>query len=573
MENPFRTRCMVIYWNFPGSWTSLEGPSSNANHSARPGLYSQQFRHRALRIVLTQIAWRDTAQLLQRCSRWPAKDLEGVLMEFAACLDTQWQDVPSAAPMYPDIAQVYTNETHSSNSGSHPILPFLDFLLGIAQLDAIAQVNAEYLECIFTPSSLFKALATSLHHPLSSQPTELPLSAVTITYDKYLRRNVWRDLGVRNVARRLENMYHDLKSTPEENGLLDACIDALDFTCSSDDLRVKNLALKFIAQVPACSQYPHASDTLAQAISLLSDADKVRVLSDLMQGIELDVIDGLEIESSLYARFIELFLKAAAECHNTQTFISAGIQEFFLFAVSRQLNANHGQALRDYTTLEIVRSVVNDVLPMSLVQVPDESKALWKNVIEVFGWPDDDEWQTKSLLHTPELSLTAVETVLIDMIPEDTFSLEISVQLPSSPRSWEVRKTLPELKELYSRILRKAKSHLPDEMIPESPVWELCSSLQPRDKEVFVGEFLHGLTRLPLRDQRREFTMFLSTDVVYGPHPEKPAQSKFDAHVVVTTTIEEEVGLLEIRDDPAMPPEGDEFEEAFLREGGKLGLL
>ncbi|KAK7058496.1 hypothetical protein VNI00_002130 [Paramarasmius palmivorus] len=499
----------------------------------RPDLYRRQFRQRALRIVLTQIARRHTTQLLHRCSRWPATYLREVLVELARCLqDAQWQGNLYASPSYQDIARIYTNQTHKSEP--HPVLPFLDFLLCIVQLDS------DYLDCVLISSASFRTLATSHQHPLGDEAGQLPFSIVTIKYNRFLRRNVWRDLGVQNVLRRLRNMYREM-SFGSERMLLDACLDALDFVCSNQDPHIKELALRFIVQVLVLSPRSYALHTLAQAISLFSFSEQLHVLSEMMVGIEQGDIDDFDIESTLHTRFIEFSLLTAAQSQDTQeALICAGIREFFLFAVSRQLDdARYRQTLRDYTTLEIVRSVVKGHLPVSLVQVPDESKSLWKNVVEVFGWPDD-EWERRSfteLLNRSALAMTTVVVEMVDTAPEDTFLLEISVQ--HSGRSWEVRKTLTDLKKLSHRVQQKGRSTSLDETTLPSPLWRPYSSLQSRDKEVFVEELLSGLTKLHLRGQCQEIVAFLSTDVMYGAYPQERKRVKVNVPIVTIAAITE----------------------------------
>ncbi|KAI3622678.1 hypothetical protein WG66_015838 [Moniliophthora roreri] len=549
----------------------------------RPGLYSRQLRRQALRILITQIARRETAQLLKRLIRWPLEQLRAVLVEFTSCLHDQWQDVSHPQPTYRDLVRIYISVTRDSEP--HPILPFLDFLL------CIAQVSVECLESVLIPFASFHTLAMTYHHPLAvlyeqgaHRAQQLSLSSATIAYSPLLRRNVWRDLGVTNTARRLHYIYQKKERFGfHDNELFDACVDALDFSCSVQDLHVSTQALNFVALILAWSPHPSALDILAQALSLFSFADQVHVLSELIQRLERDDIDVYETESLLYPRFIEFSVSAATRHRNIRTaLLHSGFHHFFIFTVSQQLDsAAHKDVLRNHTVLEIVKSVVDDVLP--LAQVSNEDRRLWKTVTDIFGWPStpgsytDDDWEEvrlptessyESIMHPSELTATIIDAQRIDTNPEDTFILWISVKHSKYRRKWEVCKTLSALKELYSEVWRKGRSQGVDreveERVSQSRIWKQYSTLQPRDKEVLIEELLCGLTRLQYATQCQEVVTFLTTDVVHNAQPREPRRGK--------ATVFEIPILVEL-DDSFLILEDDNDDKRFHNVGSRLGLL
>ncbi|KAL0581068.1 Rho GTPase activating protein [Marasmius crinis-equi] len=472
---------------------------------SRPGLYSKKLRKQALKLVMMQIATRQTGYLLRSLIRWPLKEIDKVISEFMRCLPTTG---PKRDDEYESVARAYLRAAHELEQT--PATPFLDFLL------QLGQINRDQMELVFTlvPSCLNSKTLEQHHHPLiqllqqrNSGMSPKAVSLLTMKYSTQLRSKAWKAVELECRERRLRQMSRKKDNFGSRDvELFDTCVDGIDFACGDGPLQ--DLAWTVITEIINLPDHSRAWKILADALALFHFTDQVRFLSTLMQYLQQDRPDLSSKDTSL--RFTEFSIRAARLHTSIKTaLVYSGCWAFYSTILDRGVNTRNDH----HTVLGL-----------------ESEQRMWDSIMDVLGEPPLDGSKREPPEPTPLTGISSafIDVEFLDPTPdkEERFVVRITIPDPRSPREWTVRKRLSDLFDIDHRVrqgrqLLAARADGTSTNSRPSKIWEEYHLLDSDQKEAFVESFLSGLVRLPTGPCSQDVAAFFTSDIARsGSHDE-----------------------------------------------------
>ncbi|KAF5368399.1 hypothetical protein D9758_002191 [Tetrapyrgos nigripes] len=248
--------------------------------------YSTPMRREALRIILVQIAIRQTNQFLRRLfyrvlPRNHHIELYTLLKELVSCLPESWH--PGVREQY-NISKHYLNACNDSER--HAVLPILDFLLQLAQ---ISSIEGHILPIAVSASNPLHVLSKLHRHPLSQLRDDhdsttrcVSLSLLTAEYSPTLRRGLWTVVSSHLQVKRYKQIEQVIAALPKEwdtTTLSDASMDILGFVCGTDSSTVRfglSCTIQFLK-----SNFHPAWGIFAEALTIIPYPDQVHLFSSI----------------------------------------------------------------------------------------------------------------------------------------------------------------------------------------------------------------------------------------------------------------------------------------------------
>ncbi|KAK7465461.1 hypothetical protein VKT23_005438 [Stygiomarasmius scandens] len=495
---------------------------------AIPGVYDSDMQRDALRIILVQIALRQTGQLLRRLFDMisDVRELCGLLSELVRCLPQAWHN--KSCPF--NVSQQYREACKPTER--HPVVPFLDFLLQVAQLSAL---NPNILPYTIFASSPLDRLSEVCPHPmytlLSRQyfdtqrprhnPDTRPLSFITTEYSPNLRRNTWKAMDDHSRSKRFKEIDNCISNLPKhwDSSLVpDACMDLLSFVRTDPGFALPLIAMVFK------SDFSPAWSNLAEALAIIPDAEQVLVLSSI-------------------AWFLDPKNPYARESTGEYASIVGDIFEALKGGVGAKYRFSAGNSS---SALEIWRGVL-DVFEKCPEVYDWRILGLSEDGIEDL----DDNEETTTAPH-PWLSRASIRATLVS----DTgtrFYLRVKVDSSESSRhrllphkrEWQIVKEISDIKDLEGQLRRRHRMVDPEDdddggggsdqdgsrsatptntttaINGMSKIWKNYKKHNWQDKEKLVQSYLNGLLQNPSPD-----SVDLLVEFFEMPLTEKPSSHK-----------------------------------------------
>ncbi|KIM86350.1 hypothetical protein PILCRDRAFT_322932 [Piloderma croceum F 1598] len=256
--------------------TDIETIYDHTLELSRFGLYRAQIRLQALRVLLVQIAMRQTHHLLRGLLKWPSIEIALFISEILTCMPVDW--LPPGTDNYANLTDAYFSSQQSNEN--HPASPLVDFIMIVAKVNQAtcqAVLRSGFLDmllcmyaCNFISSThsvgeirgdrntLFEAVCAALVMLCRDPDADGVISAHPICglwpMDQSLRillggriqrrQRLWRQLGHDIVMRRISSLAKMLGTTEvlDLAELTDARIDIFEF--SREDLYGLQIAKK-----------------------------------------------------------------------------------------------------------------------------------------------------------------------------------------------------------------------------------------------------------------------------------------------------------------------------------------